>query len=246
MELLKITITKEQLEKIPESELLFFIQLTHFANEIFCLQKFTNYSVSLNGSYQILQRAQNAQALLFVRLTAGKLWEAWKLLQSHHSDLQEYEAQLPERVQNDFKIVKSYFSAPNCIKTIRNQYAFHFSKESSEGIKNSISSFAGNEEFAMYFSEHHGNCFYDMADILINHSLLNTIDQENEKAMQKMLTEIVNVIQLFLRFVGECVLVFGKRHLCLVPQKVMISDPPAIDEIHVPFFVSAPKYRDAK
>ncbi len=245
MELFKVKLTKEQLQRVPEPEMLFFIQLTQFANEIFCLKKFTFFSVSLDGDDPLLKCASNSQALFMVRLTAGKLWEAWELLRRFFFSTtlsQEYESTFSEKAKKNLSFIKTYFSNANLVKKIRDEYAFHYSSEASDNIKELIKELKDDDEFYMYFNQHHGNCFYCMSDTLMNHSLYKSINSTDTKeAINRMLVEIANASGHFLHFVGECVLVFGKRYLDFKTDTIKISGQPAIDEVHVPYFVSKPQ-----
>ena len=57
MKLYKIQLNKDDLRTIPKKELLFFIQLTNFANEIYCLQKITFFSVGVEEEDLLIRKA---------------------------------------------------------------------------------------------------------------------------------------------------------------------------------------------
>ena len=245
MKLFKIEISKEKLLSIPKEERLFFIQLTNVANELFILQKLTLFSARSEESDELIRRAQNSQALFLIRLTAGILWEGWRLLETHFfgSKLSEkYSKYLSDDGNNKLEYIKKYFSNINLIKTIRDEYAFHRSNESSDRMNEVIEQTDDSEVFSLYFSEHHGNCFYDMSDTLLNHSLFSIIKLKNtEEPMRELLIDIKDVLHNFLCFVGECVLVFGKNHLSLESYEMEIPNQPTIDQITIPYFASKPK-----
>lgn len=208
------------------------------------------FSASLEESDEILRRAQNCQAIFMIRLTAGKLWEGWQLIGKYFFSsplARDYEDLFSEEVKINLKEIKHYFSKSNLVKIIRDEYAFHYSSESTMKIENLIKALNDKDELVMYFNEHSGNCFYDMADTLLSHALLQSIQASDiNDAMRKMLTEIVTITHHFLHYVGECVLVFGKRHLSFESHMIDIPDPPFFDEVHIPYFVSEPKNRKEK
>jgi len=68
MQIYDISISKEQLEKIPIDERLFFIQIGHLANELLTLNRLLLF-VSTSPTTNLLEeRAKNSQALLLIRL----------------------------------------------------------------------------------------------------------------------------------------------------------------------------------
>jgi len=244
MKLYKIQIKTGDLQKIPKKELLFFIQLTNFANEIFCLQKITFFSADVEEKDLLIRRAKNSQALFLIRLTAGKLWEAWMLLETHyHSSVlaRDYIEQFSDEAKKDYKYIKKYFGKSNIIKMVRDKYAFHFDPDSSKKVEEVIDALKNDEVFDMYFSEHHGNCFYDMSNTLINESLFSFINEsDRNNAIKRLLTEVKDTTKHFLHFVGECVLVFGKKHLGLNAEEIEIPDQPSLEDVKIPYFVGRP------
>jgi hypothetical protein len=80
MVLTKVRVSRQQLNAIPRKERIFFIQIGNLLNDLNIFQKL----IFISGKHteDILERrGRNLQALLFVRILAGKLWEAWQLLE---------------------------------------------------------------------------------------------------------------------------------------------------------------------
>lgn len=244
MELYKYTFQKEQLQKIPERELLFFVQLTNLANEIFSLQKMEYFTGGESRDSLLMRGAKNSQSLFYLRLSAGKLWEGWRLIKNrfHKSGVaKDYFPQFSTEARGKYKLLKKYFSKPNAIKTIRNGFAFHCESESSKGITDIIHD-SERQEYDLYFTTHHGNCFYDMSTSLIMESMFATLSSEDHKVnIHDIIKEITEVRGYYLHFVGECVLVFGRKYLRSAFEIITIPDQHKLDEISVPYFVSEPK-----
>ncbi|GAI85010.1 unnamed protein product [marine sediment metagenome] len=108
MKLLKINIPKSKLETIPEIEQVFFIQLTHFLNELNTLQKCVIVSNNkLTSLTSIEKRSQISQAHFFIRTLAGKLYEGWKMIRKDFLETQlsrEYENLLSQKGKESFVI----------------------------------------------------------------------------------------------------------------------------------------------
>jgi hypothetical protein len=80
VKLTKINISKAELLSIPEKELELFIQLTNFYNDINILQKLmviSGISREKANNNKIVEMSLSSQALFFMRIQAGKLYE-WK------------------------------------------------------------------------------------------------------------------------------------------------------------------------
>ena len=68
-------------ESLPDSELIFFIQACRILNDLNILHKTTTMSNKVVDS-EIERKAQNSQTLSFFILLAGKLYEGWELVQA--------------------------------------------------------------------------------------------------------------------------------------------------------------------
>lgn len=244
MKLYKVELSKENLLSIPEEERIFFIQITNLANEIYVLQKITFFSAKDEEENDVVRGAQNSQAFFLIRLTAGKLWEGWRLLETHFFGTglsKDYEEKFTDEGKGNLKFLKDYFKSKNLIKLIRDQYAFHYSKESSKNILDLIEKSSDTNIFKLFMSKYHGNCFYDISSTLAITSLINVIDEfDYGKGMLTLLTEINNVAENLLHFIGECVLVIAKRYIGFAHGEIEIPDHPRMDEVKIPYFVEKP------
>jgi hypothetical protein len=239
MKLLKVAIPKSKLVLIPEDERIFFVQLTYLLNELYILQKSIYFSTQ-ETSNVIERKGRNSQALFFVRIQAGKLFEGWELLQKKFFSTkisQKYEIEFSDLGRNSLTELKRYFGKENIISMIRNEFAFHYSHESSDKIKELILDVPDSEVFEMYLSEEHGNCLYDISQVLVNIAILNSIDSsDTQKALEKILQEVHQVTKWFLDFGGDCVLIIMKNS-GLQHGEIEIPDPPSINEVILPYFV---------
>lgn len=86
MKLHFISLTKKQLDAIPEAERTLLILCAHAANELNILIKLFRFSSEHPASTDAEERARNAQAMTMGRLLTGKLYECWKLMKSSFFD----------------------------------------------------------------------------------------------------------------------------------------------------------------
>jgi len=242
MELNKIRISREKLDSIPRAERIFFIQVGQVLNELNTLQKVV-FVAAKHTEDALERRGRHLQALLFSRMLAGKLWEAWELLGKDFFKAKlskEYELLLTSDGKNSLNKLKRYFSTQNLIYRIRNEFAFHYTQQ--EPIENLLNAVPTEEVFEIYLAPEHGNCLYSMSDVILNFSLLSSINADPQKAMDKVLGEIFGVAKDFLEFLGDCLVVIADRYLSPQSERVDVGNPPFLSDVTLPFFVE----RDTK
>jgi len=241
MKLFKVEIPKSKLLLIPENERILFVQMGSLLNDLAVLQKSMYFSADTRTTNDIVRVAQTSQALFFARVQAGKLSEGWQLLQKQFFGAklsEEYEKKLTPLGMTSLKNLKQYFACRNLISLVRNEFASHYSLDSSEKIKKVIDMAPDSEVFEVFLSEGHCNCFYSISQVLTNFAILKSINnQDHQIAMDKLLKEIVKVTRWFLDFVGDCLLIIARRHLGLKSSEVEIPEPPSINEVILPYFV---------
>jgi len=245
MKLTKINISKAELLSIPEKELELFIQLTNFYNDVNILQKLmviSGNSREKASQNEVVGRSLSSQGLFFMRIQAGKLYEGWNMLGEHFFNNRafslEYNKNGSQKGKEALSNIKNYFGGNNFIKQIRNKYAFHYSKESSEEMVKQIANASDLEIFEIYLSEEVANCFYSIAPDFLNASILEDIDSNNwPEAMNKFFQEIIDVTKWFLDFAQDCILVISQKYLQMNYEEVQIPEPPSLDDITLPFFV---------
>ncbi len=239
MKLLEFNIPKSKLDAIPEDEQIFFIQLTHFLNELNILQKCVIISSNGMASLNIVKRrGQVSQAQFFIRTLAGKLNEGWGMLKKGFFTTQlskKYENILSQVGKDSLSELKRYFSGKNNINLIRNKFAFHYDIEE---IKEEIAKIAQSEVLKMFISEHRGNCLYSLSDVIANWAILHSIDPCNpQRAMEILINEVATKVSgLFQEFGGNCISIIMEK-LDVAYVEVEIPEPPLIDNARLPYFV---------
>lgn len=245
MKLTKINISKAELLSIPKNELESFIQLTNFYNDVNILQKLmviSGNSREKASQNKIVGRSLSSQGLFFMRIQAGKLYEGWNMLGEHFFNNKtfsiEYNKKGSSQSKKNLSELKKSFSKDNLLENIRNNYAFHYSKESSKNMVKQIINAPDLEIFEIYLSEEYGNCFFSIAHDLLNTSILEDIDSDEQaKAMDKFFQKIIDTTKYFLDFTQDCIRVISEKYLQMNYEEVQIPEPSSLEDITLPFFV---------
>ena len=239
MKIYKASIPKKDIESLPESELIFFIQACRILNDINILHKTTTISNGIVDS-EIERKAQNSQTLFFFILLAGKLFEGWNLVQASffRSKLSKtYTTHLPSRAQDSLKNLKKYFgNNDNIIKKVRNRIAFHYE---SDEIFEQLKKLPDEENFEIYLNQYQGNSFYYITNVLLMNAILEWSGIPDPlQALDKFFDEVTSVARWYIDFFGHCITRFAKNKINWELKEIDIPDPPPINSISLPFFVS--------
>jgi hypothetical protein len=239
MVLTKVQITSAQLIAMPKNDRVFFIQIGNLLNDLNILQKLIFVSAKYTED-TLERRGRNLQALLLVRIHAGKLWEAWELLKRDFFGAKlshQYEPELDGDAKHSLGELKKYFSRKNIIYKIRNEFAFHYS--SANDIENQINSVPNSETFDLLLAKEHGNCLYCMSDVILNYSLLNAVDPSDpQRAIETILDEICAITKHFLDFLGGCLVLIWDKYIGGDNEQIEIGTPPSLEDLILPYFIS--------
>ena len=174
IELVRIKLSKNDLDCISEEEAVFFLQFGGLIHEVISLQKFI-YMSSHDTPNPIQRMAENAQSMYFYRLLAGTVFEGWTLLMQDRFRLvlAKYKPDLDNQAAYAFKTLENYFSKSNLCEDIRNNFAYHYNFGK---IRNMLRQWPDKDELEIYFSEYHGNCRYAASDVITNMAMLGIND----------------------------------------------------------------------
>lgn len=239
MILKKVPINREKLRLIPESELQLYVGIQIVISEINCLRRFL---ILQSSSFEdkVVEMAQNSQRLFLLRMLAGKSYESWeflrmKFLTSKLSNI--YEPLLESEEKDSLKKIKRYFGKANALKLVRNRYAFHY----SEGIKNlmdKLNGFPDSDPMEIYIAEAEGNCYYSMAQLLLNVSFVESFPGSDQKEkIENLFTEILSAAEWFIKLFQGLIIAITKRHLDFDGEEILIQNPPSLHGIKIPYFL---------
>lgn len=238
-----VPVTKEKLDGMPEDVRVFFVQAGLLHNELMWLQKFLLASLPRETANEIETGLQTYQALMFTRLLAGKLREGWELLNRSYFNAKlskQYEQRLPAEGREALAALKKYFDRKPLIHEVRNNFAFHYSREK---IRSTLADL-DEPSLKFYLSEHYGNTFYQFSETVVNIAMLDGIQKgDYNAAIKQLMDQVVAVSRDFQSFCNSWI---GLVLLEYFPEitsvdkleKVTLSDLPKIEDIGLSYFIS--------
>ena len=240
MSVIKVQIDKENLQSANPRERSFFIAMAHLANEINILNKLYFWAGETSTTNQAEENGKTALGLFFIRLLAGKLKEGNELLKKKFfgtSLSKEYEPKLYGEGKEALDYLKKYFGRKNFIDVVRNKYSFHYSPDDIDSILPIVP-----EELELYVSdEGSANTLYYFAEVLVNRSIINEIDSENDqKGYSKFVHDTQIVANRFAKVADYLIVEFikkqGKDIWGSEGEEVDFSDRKLITDIELPWF----------
>lgn len=234
-----LEVKKGQLDTLPREEVAFLTVILHLANEINMLQKAA--LASKPGARlldSIVDSAQNCQALFFMKILAGKLYEGWRTLEKGYFATrlsQKYGPILPELSRNALARLKKYFGNPkNLVKVVRHKYAFH---TDLDRIIDSLANLPASERVSIAITDSLGNIYAQFAEEVTNWSLVNAINADDlDNAIEKLMAQTFYALPKdFLHFshgFAEAVL----SQLDPIRTEHELKGATLIDEAYLPYF----------
>jgi hypothetical protein len=130
----KFSLQKAQLATLSAAERDLFFLSGHILNELNSLNKVFSWCLRSGGDSetQTSRLAQGIQSMIYARVLAGKLWEAWEALRAtwfSSKPAPAFVQGLHPDAQASLSALKGYFSRSNLIFNVRNSFAFHYSAE---------------------------------------------------------------------------------------------------------------------
>ena len=247
MNIRRIHLRKDDLLKIAETERAFVLLAGHMLNELNSLQKVFTWCLhapSPSHTPTIESLANSAQAMLYARILAGKLWEAWKGLEKAffgNPFSKEVVPKLDPVAQNALKEIKSYFAKPNSIiNKVRNSFAFHYSIEE---FKTHWDEAANEQNFELILGGTIGNTIHLAAEIVVNTALLNGINSgDKAEALRTFLDDVQSTASNLTDFLEGAILAIleeqlGSSHFETLWREEEIFPSLSHNEVAIPFFI---------
>ncbi len=233
--------SKSQLQTLPPSEQALFLSFAHIMNEINALLRAAVWSNDLSSPIQAKGDGQVTLTLMFLKLLAGKLNEAYKVIQGAYFGSgvsKSYDALLRADGREALATIKRYFSHPkNNVSEIRNNYAFHYSPYEMSQVLPSIS-----EELVSYMQRDapQNNLFY-FAEVVAAEALFQSMGMPNNNAsLDKLVDELISLAAAFAKFFDDVMGTFlenlGQEAWQDQAQAVEFDQLPKFDDVHIPWF----------
>ena len=247
-----LTSTRSDLAKLETRERDLYLLAGHVLNEVGSLTKIFGWCLQNAGkrSSQVDRVACGMQALIYAKLLAGKLWEAWEALGKTYfasKPSTRIVDHLPAASKDALTDLKAYFGRKNLINTVRNSFAFHYTPGSFERHWESTSL---SDDLGMVFGGTIGNNFNLTAESIANAALLTSIGEETiEAGLQKLLDEIFDTshkMNLFLE--GVSVSAMFIMHGPIFGAKARLEEIQVhqrYEDVSIPYFVYPASSADA-
>jgi hypothetical protein len=251
MKLYRWKIHPKRIAKMPADERALFFMLGHAVNEINVLNKLFFLSNQYDSSDKWQQHAHLTQGLVLARTLIGKLWEAWKLLRAAYfgSRLSKsYHGKLNSNAAAALKSLRRYFGRKNLIKTLRNEFSFHY--DAAEIAKIDVERLNA-DELLSYMAETNGNTLFYFSEYAVNLALLESIvPGDPAKAIKALIGETAEVVGWFNDTAQGIMVEIADQYLReddgTVPlEEIDIGVVPIAEEIEIPFFFDLKLTADA-
>jgi len=259
MRFFKVKITKALLLSFSKRNRALLVKACHFLNELNILAKIVQFASNWSED-GILRRAEIVQTFHLSLLLAGKLHEANNLRHEQLGDnaCEPCKTHLPEVARIAHDKIRTYFADPdNIISVLRNSYAFHPPTRST--INQQIQKLHRSDELCMYLTEAQGNSLYAFSYDLVSRGVFDHARQKIAiedgvpvrdvpiaRCMRRVVSDILNAYGWFQTLFNNAVACILKSNLGACQRSMdeeELTGLPAIEEITLPFFVSAPNAR---
>jgi hypothetical protein len=238
-----ISFTKAQLAAVPEAERNLFVLLGHAANELAIMAKLFHFAAGNHSDNPVIEKAENAQALLLGRLLTGKIHEFWELVRTGYFGTaisRTYRNDLPPETQVALEAMGRYFGQDNLIARVRNSHAFHYDvRQIAEGFR----TLGDDEPLVAYLSQMNPNSLYAFADTISGRAMLENVSPGDPAlAFNALITETSRAIGWINEIAGGLMVAFLTRHLggnmyALGAREVQIEGAPNSQDVSIPYFV---------
>lgn len=242
MKIYSIPVSKAKLDKIPETERVFYFHMGHLRNEVRILLNLLVWSNSRATDNPILNDINFSQTFILSGLLAGKLREGWELIEKVYFATKLSLAignGLPEKAKTSLERLKKYFGKKNLIHDLRNAFGFHYDRPL---IAAQLSAIEESDNLRIYMAEKSANVFYQMSEIIVGSAMLEATEPGNFVGAAKKLTkEVTDTALQFIDFCDGCLEhmtghYLGRDAEGLNAEKIEIPDPPNRSEVVLPFF----------
>lgn len=185
MKIRRITLAAAELSKLSAEERNLFFLVGHINNEVSSLYKAFSWCLAgahAPGATQIEGDTANAQGMIYARLLAGKLLEAWGALAKSWfaSKLgQEVAKSLHPTALASLDELKKYFGSKNLIFSVRNSFAFHYDAAT---LGASWERASQEPFFELVIGINRGNSFHQAAELVANVAVFHTISPGDANA----------------------------------------------------------------
>lgn len=240
----RIPLSKDTLLKMDPADRTFLLLAGHMQNELNSVHKVFAWCLNshpMDRTSSIERLANGTQAMIYARVLAGKLYEAWQALGVAFFGAklsQRIELRLHPTAQGALQKIKNYFGRSNDISAVRNSFAFHYSV-AEFGLN--WEAVAVEPSFELILGGSVGNNLHLASELVANTALLSAINaNDREDALRMFFNEVQSVASNFTDFLEGAVVVILEEQfgtgLGALGCEEEISPSRSYSEVAIPFF----------
>ncbi|HEY4271883.1 MAG TPA: hypothetical protein VGM65_07745 [Candidatus Udaeobacter sp.] len=236
MKLHRLTFSHSASANLPEDEQLFFFRLALLRNDlrhIESLYRIAKHNIkSTNG---VERKVVLHQFLFAVRLLYGTLNEAWNIIKIGWDGTRlgkTFAHRLPSDAKESLQFLRRYFSGDNLVRTIRDQFAFHYY---AKNLKHVLMMIEATEDHEFVTGKLGGNVFYGFAETVRNQAMTcATGEVDDVSKVRRFYKEPFRVHRHLVKF-SDAVLRETARDFGI--QREVIETTAVIDPADVPSLI---------
>jgi hypothetical protein len=254
MRIMKVKLTKTQLEAMPGAERTAVLLMGHASNEINLLRKLM-LIMARHGqpNSTIVDHIHAGQTLILMRMLLGKCFEAWLMFTKRVQPLRDkYLSKLRPPFQDALKDLQKQF-ADGRMAAIRNQLAFHYGDDKNL-VEAHWRKIPENDPWDFYLHDLNVNSFYYASELVITGVLTQLAIPDAVRGTPGHLSEetigFAEVCKLNEEISGRMLGVLGEFIAVIVAETlpdvfgedVDIGEPGKLSQLSLPFFWDADDY----
>jgi len=245
-----LQLPRDRLAAMPANERGVLLLFGHISNEINLISKVSYFALQTYiGQKEPVLAAQFCQCLLFERLWAGKVHEAWvRFKDQFEADpaiRSKYMQKLEERCGDAEKRINKYFGKTNMITELRNSLAFHY--PDSQELEESFQTLSGQRVWYWYIPEGQEptNTFFHASEIAAAVATFRTTNLDSfSAAAKKVFDEVMEISNLVNKVIGAAISMIYDERLADTATRgpdFEVADLPPTDAVRLPFFTARPE-----
>jgi hypothetical protein len=253
-EIIRLALTKIDLDKIPGDERFFYLVAGQLANDVNILSKLLigAQNVNLAADSERLndprRHAGLTQIILLIKLLAARLHEANVFIGQHYFGKklhEKYESVMSAESQQFRRQFTSYFGrSTNVLTRIRNKFASHIDQAELGSVYNALES---DFPFTQYLGEYIGHTLFYGSETLSIIAMASLADNSVEgviQAIDKIHLDTIQVSQwlghFLIGYIDAINEQFLQDGLLNSLETINFADDIAVDSFVLPFFFAPP------
>ena len=243
VDLHRVDLTREQLDRIPDGERRLLVLVAHASNELNTLAKLFHFAAGSTADEGLTSQAETMQALVLARALTGKIYEFWQLLQNSFFGARlsrEYEPLLDTESAASLDELKRYFGKENLVAIVRNKFAFHYS---GDQIDAGYAALVDGDPLQIYLAKHNANTLFSFAETIAGRPMLEAIRPGDPTgAFESLVAETSRMVGCIGMVAAGLMVVCMQRNIGanlyeLGATAVSVDGVPESQAVRIPYFI---------